>query len=384
MVEWQVREPEGLPPAKAGKEPRRGEKWPGMLGLLLLVMVGALALRWSVAERERAMRADVTAVVAAEEQARRFGLYEEAASLAAPDTPVWWQERYAQTFVPPPEAPPVTVEVQQLELDGRRVLATVHLDGRRQLRAYRLLDRRWHRDRLSLDDWGVAADRPLPHGMALYYRQRDATFAARLAEALPALLTEVDSWQGEQAIRLIEIAPREFAGAIVDHDTTVLRLNSPWLLLGAGPLDGEATIRLALARAFLKQETPPAALPGAARLLEAARARVALRWALAPEEEEALRTVWREVVREGEWPSPFFSDLRPEEPLDPLAPSRADAAALLMAEYIERVWGDEALAGMAQQVPVAPTWDHVMREATGLFTYQIEAATVAYTRGGLQ
>ncbi len=307
-------------------------------------------------------------------------------TLVVADAPSYWRRGYLTTFGEGGAARPTPLDLVEMEVDGREAIVTVRLNGHAQVRGYRLTEAGWRRAPLTAALWGAPDERVLP-GITLRFLARDGAFADSLAGDLPTLQATVNQWGSAATIRAIELDAREFVPPLIRDYPMVIRLNSPLLVSPDGLLSGEGKVRMALASALIAHTAPavPAdsTLPGAPRLLQALRAAVAMHWALAPAEQEAVRTLWRQAAREG-WRSPIGAGLDGSEKLDVLAPGRDEAAALLMGEYLARTHDSSAVAALAGGLASARSWDALFLASVGRYAQEIEREAMAYAQEGLE
>jgi hypothetical protein len=276
----------------------------------------------------------------------------------------------------------------------------VRLDGQAQVRYYRLEENGWRRAPLPQAEWGEE-ERLLssPLVPALRFRHRDETFARALDSDLATLTEQVSKWEGWTRPQYIHIQPDEFGAPLLQENASFVRLNSPQLLSYPRAVGGEGAVRLALAQALFRLAGPqppaepteqepehevlPPALAGAARFVEAARHVSAMRWALSPEEQERLRELWRGQLSRERWFSPFLTAPQTRRQIDVQNPSRAEASALLAADYIYETGGPEKLAAIVNGTEGAQTWDRLLQQRLGRFAADLDREVAAYTWGGV-
>lgn len=386
MFKWESEEDRQtlVAPPAPGRPWRPRRLWLVLLaGLVLLGMAGLALLRGRLAERQQAMRQDVAAFVEREERARLFGQRDLAPELVAPGVPRSWYSDYLETFVPADEARPLDLTIEDVTFDGTGALVTLRLDGRTQARYYRLAGREWRRAPLPNAAWGAALmTAGLPNDRTVVFRPRDAAFARSVARDLPALFDQLARWPGELGLEQIEIEPTEFHEALVLDEGTRIILNSPLLVPLDEELDGEATVRLALAEALFQRAGPEPVtippLPGSDRFVSAAKTVAISRWSLPAEAQASRREEWRSRLH-GQWLSPFFGVwiTQGDETVAPAPPQQAEAAALLVADFIHRAAGPQALATVIRELLGAATWDQVFQDTLGRPTITVEGDVVA-------
>lgn len=395
MFEWDViEEQEPLPelPATEGAmfgRSRRFWAWVALIGGVLALLLVLFVYREMVNRREL-MRADLEAFIRQEEQARAFGLRQQAAHLIAAGVSWEWWVNYLDSFAGQGDRPhPLDIQLVDVKFDGQGALVTLTVNGHRQMRYYRLVNQAWRRAMLPVEEvWGTRrfAVEPI-EGVDLIYRPPDRAFAWQVARDLPALFTTLTDWPERPRVVQIEIEPRDLAPPLIAADKARIVLNSPLLVPQDGVLSGEGAVRLALATALLDQAdgTNESALSlpllNATRFLEAARTVVAMHWALSPEEQAQQRNAWRETL--GEWLSPFEALVAIDPPQEAaLLIRRTDAAALLTAEYIYQTEGGVALAAIVRRLPRADTWDEVFLETLGRPREALEREVAAFVVAG--
>ncbi len=390
MFEWEVLEEEKplpeLPPDEPGD--RRSRRFWIALALVVLTFAALLAVfvRREMAQRREAMRADLEAFIRQEEQARAFGLRNQAARLIAAGVSWEWWVNYLNSFAQPGEEPrPRDVQVADMQFDGEGALVTLTVNGHKQLRYYRLVGQSWRRAMLPVERvWGTRrfAVEPLD-GLNVIYRPPDRAFAQQVARDLPALYASLAEWPEQPRAAQIEFEPRDVAPPLIVAEEKRIVLNSPLLVPQDGLLSGEGAVRLALAAALLDQadgtDESALSLPllNASRFLEAARTVVAMHWALSPEEQEQQLQAWQEGL--GEWLSPFEAvvSLDPGQSAAVLI-RRTDMAAYLTAEYIYQVHGPQTLAALVRRLPRADTWDDVFQDVLGRSRADLEREVAAF------
>ncbi|HEX8681712.1 MAG TPA: hypothetical protein VF707_05315 [Ardenticatenaceae bacterium] len=405
MFEWQVNEDDKPFASPVEGEDAPARRWRVNWRLLLALVAGCVVialglLRWRIAERDAAVRADITRFVTYEERSRLFGLTDNAASLLAAEVPREWRQEYLATFPDPGEGQAVALEVGEIALRDDGALVTVRLDGQAQVRYYRLEENGWRRAPLPQAEWGEE-ERLLssPLVPALRFRHRDETFARALDSDLATLTEQVSKWEGWTRPQYIHIQPDEFGAPLLQENASFVRLNSPQLLSYPRAVGGEGAVRLALAQALFRLAGPqppaepteqepehevlPPALAGAARFVEAARHVSAMRWALSPEEQERLRELWRGQLSRERWFSPFLTAPQTRRQIDVQNPSRAEASALLAADYIYETGGPEKLAAIVNGTEGAQTWDRLLQQRLGRFAADLDREVAAYTWGGV-
>jgi hypothetical protein len=292
------------------------------------------------------------------------------------------------------------LEVGEIALREGGALVTVLLDGQPQVRYYRLEENGWQRAPLPQGEWGEE-ERLLssPLVPALRFRHRDETFARALDSDLATLTEQASKWEGWTHPQYIHIQPDEFGEPLLQENAFFVRLNSPQLFSYPRVVGGEGAVRLALAQALFRlagpqppaepteQEpehtAPPPALAGAARFVEAARHVSAMRWALSTEEQEQLRELWRGQLSRDRWFSPFLTAPQTRRQIDVQNPSRAEASALLAADYIYETQGPDKLAAIVNGTEGAQSWDSLLQQLLGRFAAELDREVAAYTWGGV-
>jgi hypothetical protein len=207
---------------------------------------------------------------------------------------------------------------------------------------------------------------------------------------LPALTEEMAEWSSARSnARLperIEVQAVEFREPLLRSEEERVVLNSP-LLVPPSSLGGEEAVRLALAHDLFGRahavEPEESGLPGRGRFIGAAHAVAAMRWALPPDEQARLRDDWRSRL-EDEWGSPFFSGVRTGLRIDVVEPNRAEATALLAADYLYEKHGPDALGDIAREAATADSWDVILLGRLGQYTAHLNAEIEAYARGGME
>ncbi|MCZ7572410.1 MAG: hypothetical protein M5U01_27980 [Ardenticatenaceae bacterium] len=388
MFKWEsVEEKEDLPALPPAGQPRRPTRrgWLLLLGsLVLLGVVGLAVLRWRLGERRQAVRQDVAAFVEREERARLFGERDLAADLVAPGVPRNWYSAYRDTFVSSEPARPLDLAIEDVTFDGAGALVTLRLDRHPQARYYRFAGRDWGRAPVPDAAWGDGQETvQLPNGTTVIFRPRDGAFARAVARDLPALFDELGRWPGEPHVERIEFEPVEFHEPLIRAEGAQIVLNSPLLVPFDKELDGEAAVRLALAELLFQRAGPTALtlspLPGSDGFVAAAKTVAAMHWALLPEVYAHRADRWRARLG-GQWTSPFFPLQITDrgEAVAPSNPEQAAVAALLMADFIDRTGGPQALAAVVRQLlSPAESWDQVFRGALGRPTITLEGQVAA-------
>jgi hypothetical protein len=419
MAEWQIIESDDFS-ATASEESalsrwRRGGVLLTGVAALLLLVTGYMLLRQHHVERQTALREDLSAAIFEEETHHFLGQPPDEALMTV-SSPLNWRRAYRRTF---------TIErgnqtqVEGIE-PGRVYLAEInHFDGRcalirvaapagvwlpDTLRAYCLGSRGWQRAPIPAAAWGeLQPALNLSNGARLYFRARDQSFAKSLAHDLEDFFLRIDQlpvWSQVApevtsfAGLKIVIEPHDLQGPLILSEPARIVVNSPQLVNGqtrplfetsgvfasGTSLSGEAMVRLALARALLGrtasiQTEPSPALPGAERFVAATQTVAAMRMFLSPEATTALLDAWRARL-DGQWVSPFFAGLLPSPQSPP--PPQAEAAALLLADYVYRLNGLDALPLMLQLLPEATSWDQVFRTLLRRSTLVLEIETAHY------
>lgn len=394
MLEWDVMEEENpLPdlPAEEAPPGRSRRFWAAVVlaGVAVALLLAFVVYREMVNRREL-MRADLEAFIRQEEQARAFGLRQQAAHLIAAGVSWEWWVNYLDSFARQGDRPhPLDIQLVDVKFDGQGALVTLTVNGHRQMRYYRLVNQAWRRAMLPVEEvWGTRrfAVEPI-EGVDLIYRPPDRAFAWQVARDLPALFTTLADWPERPRVVQIEIEPRDMAPPLIAADEQRVVLNSPLLVPQDGVLSGEGAVRLALATALLDQadgaDESALSLPllNATRFLEAARTVAAMHWALSPEEQAQQRNAWRETL--GEWLSPFEAIVALDPPQEAaVLIRRTDAAALLTAEYIYQTEGAAVLAAIVRRLPRADTWDEVFLETLGRPRDALEREVAAFVVAG--
>lgn len=419
MAEWQIIESDDFsamtPEESVLPQRRRGGIW--LIGVVALfsLVAGFILLRQHHLERQTTMREDLSAAIFEEETRRFLGQLPDE-SLVTIRTPLNWQQAYRRTF---------SIErgnrtqVDRIE-PGRVYLAEInHFDGRcalirvagpagawlpDSLRAYCLSSGGWQRSPIPTAAWGDPQPAlSLSNGVSLHFQSQDQSFATNLAHDLEDFFLQIDQlpvWSqvapevtSFAGLKII-IEPHDLQGPLILSEPARIVVNSPQLVNGqtiplfettgvfasSTPLSGEAMVRLALARTLLRrtapiQTEPSAALPGAERFVAAAQTVTAMHMLLAPEVTAALLDAWRARL-DGQWVSPFFAGLLPSPQSPP--PPQAEAAALLLADYIYRLTGLDALPLMLQLLPEATSWDQVFRIMLSRSTLVLEIEAAHY------
>lgn len=355
-------------------------------GVLLALVIGGIWLRWRLIDRQQAMREDLTTFIYNEEHIRFAGLEERSKELSVPTSSQEWQAAYRRSFR---RRRLDSLEIASIRLDGATALVTLRLDGQEQVRFYRVVNDGWRRAPISSSEWGTGQEMlRTPNGITLTYYPRDRVFARELGRIVPPLFEAVRAWRQQPAVKAIAIEPHELYPAIIATSREGIVLNSPLLLPYTGVLDGSALIRFALAETLMRQadaELPeeyrsPAALPGSGRLFAAAHTVVAMHTVLSNDEQGRLRSHWREQLN-GTWVSPFY------EPgaggisaFTPFTPAPAEAAALLTADHIYRLYGAKALRAVVRRLPLSPSWDEVFEITISRPTIALESEVAASAR----
>ncbi|MDQ7029153.1 MAG: hypothetical protein Q9O62_04930 [Ardenticatenia bacterium] len=394
MLEWEVfEEPQPLPdlPPDESSPTRSRRFWLVLaLGIALLVLLILWVLRQEMERRQAAMRADLTEFILQEEQARAFGLRDQAAYLITPGVTWEWWTNYLKSFQLPGVDPrPVDVQVAEVRFDGEGALVTVTINGHPQMRYYRLMGQEWRRAMLPVEQvWGIRRVAIAPfEGLSIIYRPPlDRPFGQQLGKDINALYDEVfPSWPATPQVTQIEIEPRDVGPALISAQDDRIVINSPLLVVQDGVLGGEGAVRLALAEALLDQadgiETPTTAvsLLNASRFLKAIHVTVAMHWALTPEEHEALVASWRQHLLET-WTSPFEAITSPELASQGAAAiiRQANVAALFTAEYLYESAGPQALAHIVRRLPFTDTWDELFQDTVGQPRRAVEAGAATF------
>ena len=396
MLDWQISEEE-QPLAnlrQEGRPMRRMRRWRLWVGLLLvLVVAGLLLFRWRLSERTEAMEADLKAFIRHEEQQRAFGLAKQADQLMVSNAPTEWQQAYRLSFADPDDVQQVSLEIEEIELNGSEAYVTVRLDNARrkrrvaQVRFYRLVGQEWRRAPLFAAFWGQEKQIELAdEDITIVYPAREEAFAQRLAADLPALLQQWPSKQKQQGGLTpftIKIEPTEFAPALLyveQYDSTQqITLNSPQLIMPEhANIDGEGAIRLALANALLEEVdlsnyAQKSLLPSGATFLGALRNTFVLRWALP--DEAIPRQIWHDKMADLS-PGPFLGQWKINRGKMPLErvwePHLSEAMSLLIANYLYDQYGSQTLKTIASQLPSAQSWDRIFYPLTSRYTIELE------------
>jgi len=398
VLEWEVfEEPQPLPelPPEEAPPARSRRFWLTLaLGVALLVLLILWVLRQEMSQRRAAMRADLTEFIRREEQARAFGLRDQAPTLITPGVTWEWWVNYLASFLNPGVNPrPLDIQVTDVRFDGEGALVTLTINGSPQMRYYRLMGQEWRRAMLPVEEvWGTRRVAITPiEGLSIIYRPPiERPFGQRLGKDLITFYDDVlPAWPASPQVTQIEIEPRDVAPPLISAAPERLVVNSPLLVPQDGVLSGEGAVRLALAVALLDQadgiETPGAAvsLLNASRFLKAAHTVVAMHWALSPEEHEALLAEWRRELNT--WASPFEAIASLEEAAGGAAAliRRTNAAALFAAEYLYETAGPRALPEIVARLPYADTWDELFQDTVGQPRRAVEegAATFAGVPG---
>lgn len=356
------------------------------IAVVVLGAAGTAGTRWWLDNRREAMRRDIRAVIEQEEQARSFGLQERASDFVASDISRTWWDAYRNTFRQRRTRAPVDLTLESVTFDDAGALVAVQLDGYTQLRQYRLVGRQWRRAPLPENLWsGERQILPLDDDTHLMFRPRDRVFAEDLAQDLPALLATMDTWpDGGPRFHQIEILANELQPALISSGDVRIEINSPLLVPYDGRLGGTAAVRFALASTLAWQNTSVAddlqPLPGASRMLSAVKTITALHWALTEAEQTRFREDWRAWL-DGEWASPFFTDIHSiEEDLSD-EQVRAEFAALLTADYIYSIGGKQALTDILAGMTESNSWDEILQMTLDRNTITLEREADAYARG---
>lgn len=375
-------------PAEEGTPLWRSWRFWLVISLTVIAMgaVGIVGVRRWLDNRQDAMREDIRAVIAQEEQARSFGLEERASDFVAPDISRIWWDAYRATFRQRPNRRAVDLTLEDVTFDDAGALVVVQLDGYRQLRRYRLVGQTWRRAPLSDNLWsGEREVRRVSDGIHLLYRSRDREFAEALARDLPALLDTMATWpDGGPRFHQIEILANELQPALISSGNVRIEINSPLLVPYDGRLGGEASVRFALASTLTWQNTSVVddlqPLPGGTRMLGAVKTITALHWALTDEEQARFREGWRSRL-DGEWVSPLFTDMLLSNSKPSTEQVHAEFAALLTADYVYSIGGPDALAGLLAGMTQSGSWDEILQMAVDRNTITFEREAAAYARG---
>jgi hypothetical protein len=385
MVEWHVRDEEvdgAEPPVEEGNDHRSPRNWPLLALLITLLLLGGLGLlRWRVAEQLRLVQADLHEFVTFEEQSRLLGQRVNLPAILDAAAPDAWRAAYRDKFVLPVQRPPTDISLADLWYDEDGALVTVEMDTVREVRYYTLRGRVWRRSAIPVEAWGPHTLSKVSGNITVTYRERDALFARNLLRDLPALETELAAWIDDVPSVAIDITPFEFHPPLISSEEGTLLLNSPMLVPDGKHLDGPAQVRFAVADTLFhsagSMRLAQDDLPDQARFLDAARAVAAIRWALDPPAQELFRSLWRDRIAEG-WSSPFFSRARTRERIDPWNPNRAEASALLAADYLHQTHGPEALASVVRSLGVTRSWDRILNQSLGLIAADLDAVIASY------
>lgn len=344
MLKWDIGEDEGTEigfPVEESEE--AGFRRYFIIMALLLPAIFALlflARGWLV-ESEAVMREDLRGLIEQEERVRAFALRDEAAKFVAPDVSDEWKEHYLATLAEPDGAS--RLEVREVLLDGEAAWVTVQRDEKQQRRYYQLVEGNWRRAALPTESWGEVATVSTPNGIEISYRERDQAFAHALARDLDALEV-LPSWSNQLSLR---IEPAELQGALLVQSVplselgfmrrakTEIVVNSP--LIVQSRLDGEAAVRLALAKLLIQPIEPSHLSPSMLsmpRVQQAARTVAALRWALSSQEQKTLHTLWQSRAETSI--SSIFSATSSDNDIDPFDPTPEEATALLVTDYLHQ------------------------------------------------
>jgi hypothetical protein len=387
MTDWQIIESDNFPepPPEAEIEPGR-QRWRwGLWALGLLLFLG-LAGFWTLRERrtenQTALTEDLSAVIFDEETRRSLGQPPDEA-LIDPTAPRDWQAAYRRTFTAGTASPGEVAQMTELAyFDGRCAVVTVAGPTPDRRRGYCLAETGWQRSPIPPAAWGQERlSLSLPNGLSLYFQARDQAFAEALAPDLARLfdqLGQLSPWReaGGQTDLEIIISPADLAGPLLRAEAGRIVLNSPELAAAGAEfarpgqvgrlsaltgLDGEAAVRLALARALLPRTHPfrpdqIRALPGAPRFMAAAQTIMAARVLLPPQAQAGLLDAWRAQLGD-RWVSPFFADMLSGD--DDVTPAQIEAATHLLVDYIYHRHGPEALAYLVSRLSRVNSWNRV-------------------------
>jgi hypothetical protein len=399
MAEWEfVVDSDDLPePQPEEPSPSRRFQWWYLLAITVLAVltIGAVTLYRQRADRQAAMRADLQAIIFEEETVRFFGQQDQAGPFILPGAPSNWQQQFHQTFeTGPARLPPADFQLNNIEFDGQCALVSAKLDDYTQLRTYCLHNQQWHRAPTATDNWGDDLHTiDLPGAVQLVYQARDQDFATTLARDLPGLFEKLSEWQGQpngtpsssRSLQII-IEAQDLAPPLIAAEAQRIVLNSPWLVpfSGDGIPSGQAAVRLALAQALLHrtdliapEATSP--LPGAVRLQAAAQQVLAANLLL-PSESRTSLTASKRARLDGDWISPFYIDRLANATSTNL--TQAELAAYVMADYISRTEGSDALLALLQQLPAAGSWDSLFHTTLNRPAVALEKEAAAYSRTG--
>jgi hypothetical protein len=370
MPEWQIITdsddfPNPMP--EESPHPRPHRWWWIFIGIVVVVvMLGFITLQRQLAERQVAIRNDLTAFIYEEESVRHYGDPDQATTLAIAGTPLTWLQAYRQTFqTDRSKSPPTAITLGEIDFDGQCAVVKTELDNAAQIRTYCLNDeRQWRRAPLSPVTWGAKDSIDLPDDVRLEFRARDQAFAEALALDLAQFferVTKLTSSPIEVAEIIIE--PSELLPPLVYQNEQLLVVNSPDLAyLDEKHPSGQIAVRLALAEALLRQASPALnsadPLPGGDQFQRAALTVLAMHLLLPADSQEELLGAWHHQLDE-QWFSPFFADALPTEFTVP--PEQIELATVLTAEYIYQIAGPEALVILMQQLPTAKSWDTLFK-----------------------
>jgi hypothetical protein len=379
MLEWNITEDNTpLPSDAPDPTPRRPINRSVVIGVFVLLVgitIGVVAVFWWRARVvEEQMRTDLLLFIRREEQARRFGLQEQAEQFMAEGVPEPWQARYEDSFSPPPsEAISVTISIAELELQGDDALVQVQMGRQVQERRYRQTEQGWRRVPLGATERGESIT--FSQGDVVFqYHTADTDFATDLIAAYPDLIELWSAWGGMlPKIPRVRIEPGEFTRPAYMVEST-LNVSTPSIasLPTHWDLTGEEAVRFWMAQEIGARITLNRInLPGDDRFIKALVTVTALRWAGIEEPYTHLTNRWRDIAAT-ESGSSFYNSPHQSQQIDPFAPTPPEAAALLTADLLYTQGGNAQIAQTVQAMSGVRQWDAVFEEVAGLNTLEFE------------
>jgi hypothetical protein len=386
MTEWQILDSNDFSdnPADEQESGSWASRWGwGVLigGIVAFLLVaGFTTLREQRAEGRAAIREDLAAVIFEEESAQFLGNVGQAVNfmwLTAPDD---WQYAYQQTFVRRDDRPaPGSVQLKEVDFDGRCAVVDVSVAGSEQVRAYCLDGDRWRRAPVPAEAWGDTQETlQIAANIQLRFWPRDREFAQTLAQDARQLLAELAQWpqnSGAESDLEIIIEPQDLQPTLIAQEEQRIVFNSPKLTANNGFLSGAELARLILAEALIRRTRSFAAaagssLPGKDNILTAGQTVVAMHAVLPPIARAKLLASWQTDLSR-RWLSPFLATNNPD------FAHQAKFSAYLTVDYIYRAYGPMAVGDVLSQLTQTGSWDRLFQTTLKRSTLALETEAVA-------
>ncbi len=373
MAQWELiiddeAFPESTPEQQPKPSPKRSKRWFWALGFLLLcLVVGSLIFRNRVTAQRAAIQADLTARIFEEENLRLYNDQSAINRLIISDAPESWQISYRRNF--PLLVESISqVEITDLTFDGTCALVNVTLSNIPQIRNYCFIEQKWQRAPVTEDHWGaVQAIIVLDSGLQIRVFNEDQAFGEALAQDLDLFFEQLNRWGFEISPSLttlqISIEPHDLDDVIVAERENRLVLNSPKVLPFNGRDPSEVVTRLALGNFLLDQINPAienSDLPDVGRVQDALQD-VIVTQLLTPNYMPLRQEIWLTEI-DGQWASPFFTDLALIENYN--VTERAKLTSRLAMNYIFQEKDLDTLGQILQNLPQTTSWDVLLQTLT--------------------